>query len=479
MGGKGTCRIHQLVSQISATVKRMRRNTLYNIGLWIFGLPTMLAVLIVEKLSGSGDSAHQARRRIRESIIDSEMMPVLREQARSEILRKNEFFGRTMSPDELDKEIDKAVEFEVDELVASQATKEGVSSTHAESVQHTFERLLQNPLFLALSLIHSLPMYVLIAIYRAPYVKYVFERVVMMLFVLFGVTIVVFTIIYISPTDPAASVLGPDAPKEAIENFRKAYGLNDPYLKQLWGVFRKVLTFNLGSSYVGHEDIATAIGRKFPVTLQIGIASMAIAVFIAMPAGIISAMRQYSGLDYGLMLVALLGLSIPNFWLGLILILQFAINLKWLPATYKVGNLLTIIMPAFVVGTGMSASLARMTRSSMLEVARQDYVVMARAKGLSENKVVVRHILKNALLPIITVFGMQFAATLSGAATTEKVFNIKGMCEYISSRTLLPDTPVVIGGVIYIALAISISNLVIDLFYTFIDPRLKTRLENY
>jgi len=289
----------------------------------------------------------------------------------------------------------------------------------------------------------------------------------------------VFSIIYVSPTDPAASVLGPDAPKETVENFREAYGLNDSYPEQLWRTFRNVITFDLGSSYVGNQDIAEAITRKFPPTLIVGIASLAVALIIAMPAGIISAIKQYSGLDYAMMLIALLGLSIPNFWLGLIMILEFSIQLKWVPAMYQAGNLITIIMPAIVVGTGMSAQIARMTRSSMLEVARQDYVMMARAKGLPENKVVMRYILKNALLPIITVIGMSFAATLSGAATTEKVFNIKGMCEYISSSTLLPDTPVVIGGVIYIAAAISISNLIVDLIYTFIDPRLKTRLRNY
>lgn len=264
-----------------------------------------------------------------------------------------------------------------------------------------------------------------------------------------------------------------------MENFREAYGLNDPYIVQLWNTFRKVITFDLGNSYVGNQDIAEAIGRKFPPTLIVGIASLAVALLIAMPAGVISAIKQYSGLDYALMLIALLGLSIPNFWLGLIMILEFSIQLKWVPAMYQPENLITIIMPAIVVGTGMSAQIARMTRSSMLEVARQDYVMMARAKGLQEGKVVMRYILKNALLPIITVIGMSFAATLSGAATTEKVFNIKGMCEYISSSTLLPDTPVVIGGVIYIAAAISISNLIVDLIYTFVDPRLKTRLRNY
>ena len=264
MDETASSRIRRFAAEISTTVKRMKRNLLYSVGLWLFGLPTMLTVSIVERLGRSGETARNARKRIRESIENSEIKQNLLQQARSEILRKNAFFGRTMTPEELDKEISKAVELEIEELVSSQAAKEGVVSTRVESVEDTLERLLSMPWFFILSLIHSLPMYLLIGVYRAPYVKYVFERIVMMLFVLFGVTIVVFTIIYISPTDPAASVLGPDAPKEAIENFRKAYGLNDPYIKQLWNVFRKVLTFNLGSSYVGHEDIATAIGRKFP-----------------------------------------------------------------------------------------------------------------------------------------------------------------------------------------------------------------------
>lgn len=348
-----------------------------------------------------------------------------------------------------------------------------------ESFSDTLKSLLSKKVFLLASIILSPLMYLLILIYNLPYIKYVFERLIMMIFVLFGVTIIVFTIIYISPTDPAASVLGPDAPYETVENFKIAYGLDQPYHIQLWNTFRKVLTFDLGSSYVGNEDIGMAITRRFPVTLQIGIASLVIALFIAMPAGIISAIKQYSGFDYLLMFIALIGLSIPNFWLGLLMILQLSVRLKWLPATFQAGNYLTMIMPAFVVGTGLSASMARMTRSSMLEVARQDYVTMARAKGLKESHVVIRHMLKNALLPIITVLGMQFAGVLSGAATTEKVFNIRGMCEYIATRTLLPDTPVVIGGVIYIAVAVSISNLVVDIFYTFVDPRLKTRIKNY
>ncbi len=468
-----------LAQKIATTATRMKRNTLYHILLWLLGVFTMTAVFVVTKRNGDSNSAPKSKHRIMDDIRSSEKTETLREEVRSEIERKNAFFGITVGEPELDELVNQELEAAIEELAARKAETSGILVSKDDSFRMTFESLLKNRLFLVCSVVLSLPMYILIGVYSTPYVKYVFERLVMMAFVLFGVTIVVFTIIYISPTDPAASVLGPEAPAEAIENFRKAYGLNEPYFKQLWGTFRKVITFDLGSSYIGNENIAKAIARKFPITFKIGLASLGVALLIAMPAGIVSSMKQYSGLDYSLMFIALLGLSVPNFWLGLILILQFSIKLDWLPAMYQAGNPLTIIMPAIVVGTGMSASLARMTRSSMLEVARQDYVVMARAKGLSEGKVIFRHILKNALLPIITIIGMQFAGVLSGAATTEKVFNIKGMCEYISSRTLLPDTPVVIGGVIYIAIAISISNLIVDIVYTFIDPRIKTRLDNY
>ncbi len=467
------------VYSVVNTIARMRNNIVYHICLWIFGFFTMTAVLISHRFNDYSNLIQKRKREILKMIRNSETADALREEIRSEIECKDNFFGTFRTEFEIEQDVEREFEITIQELALEHIQQDRVFGGVESGFNNTLKKLLNNKLFLIFSLIFSLPMYILIGIYNNAYVKYVFERLFMMIFVLLGVTIVVFTIIYISPTDPAASVLGPDAPAQTVENFRKAYGLTDPYLKQLWSTFRRVVTFDLGSSYIGNENIAKAIARKFPITFNVGLASLGVALLIAMPAGIISAMKQYSGFDYLLMFVALLGLSVPNFWLGLILILQFSIKRNWLPAMFQVGNLLTIIMPAIVVGTGMSASLARMTRSSMLEVARQDYVTMARAKGLSESKVVLRHILKNALLPIITIIGMQFAAVLSGAATTEKVFNIKGMCEYISSRTLLPDTPVVIGGVIYIATAISISNLIVDIIYTFIDPRIKTRLDNY
>ena len=458
------------IAAAAKTFERMRNNHVYFILMWICGLFTLIPTAIIPACAQR--KGQKKGGGYREFCRTAEAA-ALREEVHSELTRKNEYFGISMSSEQLDHALENEFRRQAEEAIARQHSRQGAR------LMDTLKKMLESKLFFAFSLIVSFPLYLLAIIYAQPYVKYIVERIIMMVFVLMGVTIVVFSIIFISPTDPAASVLGPDAPKEAVENFRRVYGLNEPYHVQLWNTFRKVVTFDLGSSYVGNQDIGEAISRKFPVTLVVGIASLAVALLIAMPAGIISAIKQYSGLDYALMLVALLGLSIPNFWLGLILILEFSIQLKWLPAMYQAENLLTLIMPAFVVGTGMSAQIARMTRSSMLEVARQDYVMMARAKGLPENKVVSRYILKNALLPIITVIGMSFAATLSGAATTEKVFNIKGMCEYISSSTLLPDTPVVIGGVIYIAAAISISNLIVDLIYTFVDPRLKTRLRNY
>lgn len=457
------------------TTQKMRKKSFYHLLLLVFGFFTMISVMIVQINKGTLQGKRKQRSRQIEDYLKSEDAKRLKNEAAEEIRLKNKYFGISITQNEFDKQVEKELLRQAMERLKEKDSKGGISDAFTD----TLGNLMSNKVFLIFSLILSLPMHILVWIYTKPYVKYIFERLLMMVFVLFGVTIVVFTIIYISPTDPAASVLGPEATKETVENFREVYGLNDPYYVQLWNTFRKILTFDLGNAYVGNEDIAEAITRRFPPTFMIGLTSLSIALIIAMPAGIISAMKQNSGLDYLLMFIALLGLSIPNFWMGLIMILEFSVKAKILPATFQQSDLITYIMPALTVGTGMSAALARMTRSSMLEVARQDYVMMARAKGLKESHVTIHYILRNALLPIITVLGMQFAATLSGAATTEKVFNIRGMCEYISTRVLLPDTPVVIGGVIYIAAAISISNLIVDLLYTFADPRLKTKLKNY
>ena len=342
------------------------------------------------------------------------------------------------------------------------------------TLQAVYNELLGKPLFLVFSIVVSLPMYLLIGMFQIPTIKYIFERLVMMIFVVLGVIFFVFTILYFSPMQPAENLLGDQATQEQLDNFNAAYGLDQPYIIRLADAFKDILTFDLGMSYKGNEDIALSISQKFPTTLQLAFWSMLVSLCIALPAGIISAIKQYSSFDYIAMFLALIGLSIPNFWLGLILIMTFSINLHWLPATFVPGELTSFIMPAIVLGTGMSATVARMTRSSMLEVKGSDYILTARAKGLSERKVIFKHILRNALIPIVTVIGLQFGALLGGSSVTEKVFNISGLGSWIVDKQFIPDIPVVLAGVVYIAMVISIANLVVDLLYTILDPRIKT-----
>ena len=205
--------------------------------------------------------------------------------------------------------------------------------------------------------------------------------------------------------------------------------------------------------------------RKFPITLTIAVFSLLLAVLVALPTGIISAVRRNTIFDHSFMLIALLGLSIPSFWQGLIFILGFSVHLEWLPATYHANNWLSLIMPVVVLGTGLTAAVARMTRSSTLEVIHEDYMLTARAKGLSGKRVVMRHAVPNALIPIITVIGLQFGGMLGGAAVTEKVFNISGLGSYIVDKQFIPDVPAVMGAVIYTAIIISIVNMFIDILY--------------
>lgn len=213
--------------------------------------------------------------------------------------------------------------------------------------------------------------------------------------------------------------------------------------------------------------------------MTLAVISLLLALIIALPIGIISAIKPNSWFDYTFMFIALIGLSIPNFWQGLIFILNFSIKLQWLPATFNPQSWLSIIMPTIVLGTGLTAAVARMTRSSTLEVIHEDYVMTARAKGLSERQVMLKHAVRNALIPIVTVVGLQFGAMLGGAAVTEKVFNISGLGSYIVDKQFIPDIPSIMGGVIYTAITISIINVAVDLLYAFIDPRVRSKMKQY
>lgn len=468
------------INRFKDTFQRMYRNSMYRIWLWVLGFFTVLVTYVKYKSMKGKDQFAAIKADLRKELEATDLQDELLQAALLQVRKKNEYFKKNASEADVEKEA-KAIAAKNFEQILQDRAKiaaemQGVSEVTMASV---FGSLIDNKVFFAASLVLSFPMYIVMVLFMNPISKYATDRIVMMVFVLFGVTWLVFTILYISPMDPALNILGQTATQEQVDQFNRVYGLDQSYLTQLMNAFKNLITLNLGNSYQGNENIVLALSNKFPITLQVTFWSMVVSLGIALPAGIISAIKQYSSFDYIAMFFALLGLSIPNFWLGLMLILYFAINLKVLPATFQVDNPLTLIMPAIVLGTGMSASVARMTRSSMLEVKNSDYVLTARAKGLPEKKVVLKHILGNALIPIITTIGAQFGGMLGGSSVTEKVFNINGIGSYIVEKQYIPDIPVVLAGVVYISFVVSIMNLLIDILYAVIDPRIKSRMKNY
>ncbi|MBH5318797.1 ABC transporter permease [Paenibacillus sp. GSMTC-2017] len=452
----------------------------YRLFLLLAGAPITLVVFGIYLYRRSKHGYHGIIEEIQHELIQSGYKNILLQEAREQLERKHHFFGQNVSPDQVALQSEAIASKKFNEKVQGLLAKRlDLKTGHKFTFGDTYHWLISNPIFFTISLVLGFPMYVLMAIYANPYFKYIVERLFMMIFVILGVAILVFTILYISPMNPAGNVLGETATAEQIANFNQLYGLDQPYLVQLWNTLKGILTFDLGKSFTGNEDVTTAIANKFPVTLTLAFISMLIAIIIALPVGIISATRPNSFFDYTFMFIALLGLSIPNFWQGLIFILNFSIKLPWLPATYNPDNWLSAIMPIIVLGTGLTAAVARMTRSSTLEVINEDYIITAKAKGLSRRHVLRKHAISNALIPIITVIGLQFGALLGGAAVTEKVFNISGIGSYIVDKQFIPDIPGIMGGVIYTAITISIVNVIVDLLYAFFDPRIRSRMKQY
>ena len=468
------------IKRFKDTFQRMYRNSVYRIWLWVLGFFTVLVTFIKYKSLKGKDQFAAIKADLRQELEATDLQDQLLHDALRQVRKKNEYFQKNASEADIEKEAKAIASKNFEQILHDKASVAAeMQGVREVTMAQVYGDLIENKLFLLVSVVLSFPMYIVMVLFQNPISKYATDRIVMMIFVLFGVTWLVFTILYISPMDPALNILGQTATQEQVDQFNRVYGLDQPYLTQLLKAFRNLITLDLGNSYQGNENIILALSNKFPITLQVTFWSMFVSLGIALPAGIISAIKQYSSFDYIAMFIALLGLSIPNFWLGLMLILYFAINLKVLPATFQVGNWLTLIMPAIVLGTGMSASVARMTRSSMLEVKNADYILTARAKGLPENKVVMKHILGNALIPIVTTIGGQFGGMLGGSSVTEKVFNINGIGSYIVEKQYIPDIPVVLAGVVYISFIISIMNLVIDILYAVIDPRIKSRMKNY
>ncbi|MCJ7842980.1 ABC transporter permease [Lederbergia sp. NSJ-179] len=471
---------YRFLGMLSFTYGKMLTRSSYKFWVILLGLPVHLLVFFIYLYKRRQDPSFTILNETHGKLVAADYKAKLMEEFENEYRRKQEFFSKKIIPKEMKQHAkkwsDKQFQKVLFEQTNEQLEKKGIKRV---TFEHTFQSLLKHPLFFVLTFIPGILMYILLFIYSNSYIKYIFERLVMSLFVILGVAVFVFTILYISPFNPAANILGETATKEQIAAFNHLYGLDQPYLVQLWEAVKGILTFDLGNSFTGNEDVAASIANKFPVTFSLTMVSLIMAILIAIPVGIISATRPNSFFDYSFMFLALIGLSIPNFWQGLIFILTFSIKGHWLPATYSPGNVLSMIMPVIVLGTALTASVARMTRSSMLEVVNEDYIVTARSKGLSYNHVLWKHAIGNAIIPVITVIGLLFGGMLGGAAVTEKVFNISGIGSYIVDKQFIPDIPSVMGGVVYVAITISLVNLIIDVSYAFFDPRIRSKMRQY
>lgn len=293
--------------------------------------------------------------------------------------------------------------------------------------------------------------------------------------VILGVTILVFTIMYFIPGDPVKMMLGADATLSDIAEKRQQLGLNDPYLVRL-GHFLGgiILHFDFGESWVYHTPVTTELLHRLPRTLTIAIICMFLQVFVGTPLGIIAAVNQNGLGDRISMFIAMFGISMPNFWIALMLVLFFSVQLHWLPP-YGIGGIQYYILPCIALSFPGIATQARQTRSSMLEVIRSDYIVTARAKGMSENRVILRHALPNALLPVITVIGNGMGMMLAGAVVIEMIYAIPGVGWYLVGGINNRDYAVVQSSVIFLALAFTAVMLLVDLAYAFIDPRIKAQ----
>lgn len=293
--------------------------------------------------------------------------------------------------------------------------------------------------------------------------------------VVLGVVFVVFTIMYLTPGDPAEIMLGEHATQQQVDEMRAKLGVDQPFLIQ-FGRYMKnlVLHGDLGTSYTTGRSVTTEILQKFPTTLKLAVVGALVSLVIGITTGIISATKQYSIFDKISLFVALFGVSMPSFWLGLLLIMLFSVKLGWLPSSGFYSPIYWIL-PAITIGTGSSAIIMRMTRSSMLEVVRQDYIRTARAKGQSERIVILRHALKNALIHIVTVVGLQFGGLLGGSVLTETIFAIPGIGKLMVDAIKQRNGPVVQGGVLFTAIIFSFVNLLVDVLYSYIDPRIRSQ----
>jgi len=296
------------------------------------------------------------------------------------------------------------------------------------------------------------------------------------------ITVIVFSGVRLIPGDPARVLAGTDADASGLEEIREKYGLKDPIPVQYLRWLSLALRGDLGESIRTRTSVAWTVAIKAPITIELACLSLLVAVSLAIPIGVVAAVRRNTAWDVLASSVSLCGVSIPNFWLGIMLILLVSVRLGWLPASGFVplaedftGNLKRMLMPALVLGSGLAAALMRQTRNAMIEVLSTDYVRTARAKGLAQPAVVVRHALRNGLIPVVTILGLQMGALMSGAVVTEQIFVIPGFGRLIVEAVFTRDYPVVQGVVLLTAASYVLINLLVDVSYTVLNPRIRIR----
>lgn len=293
--------------------------------------------------------------------------------------------------------------------------------------------------------------------------------------VILGVTLIVYFIMSLAPGDPARSILGEQATEEQVEALREEMGLNDSVIVQYFRYIWNLLHGDLGTSYQSRIDVSKEIFSRFPNTVKLALAAALVSVILALPLGIIAAVKQNTFFDSASMFFAIIGISCPTFWFGLILILVFSVKLNWLPVGAHADELRGLILPAITLGFNSMASMARVTRSSMLEVIRQDYVRTARAKGVSGRNVILQHAVPNAMIPTVTIIGLRIGGLLAGAVICETVFSWPGIGRLLVQSIQSRNTPVVLGCIIIFSVCFSLVNLIVDILYAFIDPRIKSQ----
>ena len=304
--------------------------------------------------------------------------------------------------------------------------------------------------------------------------KYIIRRIIAMIPVVIGITFLVFMIMQLAPGDPVQMILGDNASPEAVEAMRDEMGLNDNVLIQYGRYLVNLAQGDMGTSYVNKRPVADEVFSRVPATFKLAAVAAVVSIVIAIPLGILAAIKQNTLFDHSSMVVSLIGISMPAFWLALMLMLLLSLKLGWLPAQGAKDGWKSYVLPSIAIGFMQMAAIARTTRSSMLETIRQDYIRTARSKGITEREVIFHHSFRNALIPTVTIVGVQLGGLLGGAVLTETVFAWPGLGRLVVQAVNGRDVPVVLGCIVVLSVGFSIVNLVVDLLYGFIDPRVRS-----